>query len=93
MPANSSMLHVRIDEELKQQATAALAEIGLSASDAVRLLFHRIVADQAFPLELKVPNAETRAAMAESDEIMRSRKLRFRNADELFASLEKNGGQ
>ena len=48
----TSMLHVRMDEQLKAQATAALDAIGLSASDAVRLLFHRIVADQACPLEL-----------------------------------------
>ena len=62
------MLHVRIDDDLKQRATKALSAIGLSTSDAVRLLFHRIAADQAFPLELKVPNAETRAAMAELEE-------------------------
>ena len=61
--SGSSMVHVRIDDRLKADATAALDAIGLSTSDAVRLLFHRIVADQAFPLELKVPNAETRAAM------------------------------
>lgn len=84
----SSMLHVRIDEDVKAQATEALAAMGLSASDAVRLLFHRIVADQAFPLELKVPNAETRAAMAESRAIMKSRKARFASADELFAALD-----
>jgi DNA-damage-inducible protein J len=88
MPASTSMLHVRIDEELKAQATEALAAIGLSASDAVRLLFHRIVADQAFPLELKVPNAETRAAMAESREIMKARKARVNSAEELFAALD-----
>jgi len=93
MAAHSSMLHVRMDDEVKARATAALAAMGLSASDAVRLLFHRIAADQAFPLELKVPNAETRAAMAESQEMMRSGKLRFANADELFADLEKAGGQ
>jgi DNA-damage-inducible protein J len=87
------MLHVRLDDELKAKGTAALEAIGLSASDAVRLLFHRIVADQAFPLELKVPNAETRAAMAEGDAILRSGKLRFANADELFASLEKASGR
>lgn len=84
----SAMLHVRIDEDVKAQATEALAAMGLSASDAVRLLFHRIVADQAFPLELKVPNAETRAAMAESRAIMKSRKARFASADELFAALD-----
>ena len=87
--ATSSMLHVRMDEDLKARATAALDAIGLSTSDAVRLLFHRIVADQAFPLELKVPNAETRAAMEESRQILASGKVRFANADEMFADLEK----
>ena len=62
------MLHVRMDSEMKRKATAALAAMGLTASEAVRLLFHRIAVDQAFPLELKVPNAQTRRAMAEIDE-------------------------
>ncbi|MGN5376108.1 type II toxin-antitoxin system RelB/DinJ family antitoxin [Sphingomonas hankookensis] len=88
------MLHVRMDEQLKAQATAALDAIGLSTADAVRLLFHRIVADQAFPLELKVPNAETRAAMEESRQMMEDiragrAKPRFENADEMFAALER----
>lgn len=91
MGAHSSMLHVRIDDEVKAKATAALEAMGLSTSDAVRLLFHRIAADQAFPLELKVQNAETRAAMAEAAEIVRSRKLRIRNAAELFAVLDEPG--
>jgi DNA-damage-inducible protein J len=85
------MLHVRIDDDIKAQATAALAAMGLSASDAVRLLFHRIAADQAFPLELKVPNAETRAAMEEAEEMARRGKARFASADEMFAELEKAG--
>jgi DNA-damage-inducible protein J len=84
----TSMLHVRLDDEVKAKATEALAARGLSASDAVRLLFRRIVADQAFPLELKVPNAETRAAMEEADEIIRAAKARFADADELLASLD-----
>lgn len=49
------MLHVRVDDEIKQQATAALNAFGLSTADAVRLLFKRIIADQVFPLELKSP--------------------------------------
>lgn len=74
----TSMLHVRMDEDVKEQATAALAAVGLSASDAVRLLFNRIIADQAFVLDLKVPNAATRAAMAESKAIMVDRRARTR---------------
>ena len=89
MGTQSSMLHVRMDSELKHKATEALAAMGLSASDAVRLLFHRIAADQAFPLELKVPNARTRRAMAESEEMMKRGETRFTSADEMFAELEK----
>ena len=84
----SSMVHVRMDTELKRKATEALAAMGLTASQAVRLLFHRIAVDQAFPLELKVPNAETRAAMAEVDEMVSTRAARFASADEMFAELE-----
>lgn len=86
----TSMIHVRLEDEVKAKATEALAAMGLSTSDAVRLLFHRIIADQAFPLELKVPNAETRAAMAEADEIARSGRLRFRDADAALADLDGN---
>lgn len=85
----SSMLHVRMDDGLKAQATAALDAIGLSTADAVRLLFHRIVADQAFPLELKVPNAETRAAMAEIEQMKAEGRKPFDTAEEMFASLER----
>lgn len=84
----SSMLHVRMDDDLKRQATAALDAIGLSTADAVRMLFKRIVVEQAFPLELKVPNAETLAAMAESDAIAAAHAERFATAEELFASLD-----
>ncbi len=89
MAATSEMLHVRMDGRLKEEATATLAAIGLSASDAVRLLFHRIVADQAFPLELKVPNAETRAAMEESRQMMAEGRARFSSAEEMFAELDR----
>ena len=93
MSTQSSMLHVRMDSELKQKATETLAAMGLSASDAVRLLFHRIAADQAFPLELKVPNAQTQRAMAESEEMMKRGKARFASANEMFTELEEASGQ
>lgn len=85
------MLHVRMDNDLKRRATDALSAMGLTASEAVRLLFHRIAVDQAFPLELKVPNAETRSAMAEAEEILNAGKTRFATTDEMFADLEKTG--
>ncbi len=60
--AATTMLHVRVDDTTKTQATQALAAMGLTVSDAVRILLTRVVAEQAFPLELKVPQAQTGAA-------------------------------
>jgi len=90
MSAHTSMLHVRVDDETKAQATEALAAMGMSVSDAVRLFLRRVVVDQTFPLELKVPNAETLAAMEESRAMMATRRSRFSTADALFDDLEKN---
>ena len=87
--AQSSMLHIRVDDETKIQATAALAAMGLSMSDAVRIFLKRVVNDQAFPLELKVPNAETRAAMDEARAMMKARQARFESTDALFDELER----
>ena len=87
--AQSSMLHIRVDDETKIQATAALAAMGLSMSDAVRIFLKRVVNDQAFPLELKVPNAETRAAMEEARAMMKARQARFESPDPLFDELER----
>jgi len=91
MAEPTSMLHVRVDSKTKVEATETLAAIGLSVSEAVRLFLHRVVADQALPLELKVPNKITRAAMAEADEIVRTRGARFATAEALFDDLEKTG--
>lgn len=90
MATQTSMLHVRVDDEIKSQAIETLAAMGMSLSDAVRLFLRRVVVDQAFPLELKVPNAETRAAMEESRAMMSSRRARFTTADALFDDIEKN---
>lgn len=90
MTTRSTMLHIRVDDATKAQATQALAAMGLTVSEAVRLFLHRVVKDQAFPLELKVPNATTREAMIEADEMVRNRQMRFTSADELLAELEKD---
>ena len=70
-------LHVRVDNEIKEQASEALASMGLSVSDAVRILLKRVVKDQAFPLKLKVPNAQTRAAMEEARAMNKARADRL----------------
>ena len=88
--ATTKMIHVRVDDTVKEQATEALAAMGLSLSDAVRLFLKRVVIEQALPIELKVPNAETQAAIQESRAMGRAR---FANAQELFDDLEKANKQ
>jgi len=80
----SKMVHVRVDEKVKARAEKALLAMGLSVSDAVRVLLVRVAAEQALPFEVRVPNATTRAAMKET----RGGKLRrFKTVDDLFADL------
>ena len=83
--ATSTMIHVRVNEDLKQEATQALESMGLTVSDAVRVFLTRIAADQAFPFALQVPNAETQQAMMEARAITQAR---FNNSEELFDALE-----
>jgi DNA-damage-inducible protein J len=66
--ASDTVVRARIDGQVKKRAAKVLADMGLSVSDAIRLLLVRVAAEKALPFEIKVPNAETRAAMAELEE-------------------------
>ena len=91
MKTQTSRVHVRIDAETKRKATSALAAQGLTATDAVRSLFHRIAVDQALPLEFKVPNEQTRRAMAEINDMVKTRAARAARSDGKKADLEGAG--
>ncbi|WP_372052940.1 type II toxin-antitoxin system RelB/DinJ family antitoxin (plasmid) [Tistrella mobilis] len=52
MPARTTMLHIRVDEQLKAEATETLADLGLTVSDAVRILLTRVVRDKALTASL-----------------------------------------
>jgi len=59
----NTVVRARIDERVKEEAAAVLATIGLTVSDAFRLMIMRIAKDKALPFEPLVPNAETIEAM------------------------------
>ena len=88
--ATTAMVHVRVDETVKAQATETLAAMGLTVSDAVRVFLMRVVAEKQLPFALRVPNAETHAAMTEADEIVRTRGARFESALELFDEIHRS---
>ena len=83
MPADS-IIRARIDAATKERATAALNAMGLSVSDAIRLLMRRIADEQRLPFSVTVPNRVTRAAMAELEA---GQGGRFDGIDDLMADL------
>jgi DNA-damage-inducible protein J len=83
--AENAVIRARIDEATKIEAASVLAAMGLTLSDAFRLMVKRIAADKALPFEPLVPNAETIEAMkaARRGELVPAGK----SAKELLASL------
>lgn len=88
MVATTTMVHVRVDEKIKAQATETLNSMGLTVSDAIRVFLTRVVADKELPFALKAPNDTSRAAIAEADQIVESRRARFATADALLNDLQ-----
>lgn len=77
-------VRARIDAATKREATAALNRMGLSVSDAIRLLLRRVADEQELPFDVRVPNAETRTAIAELDA---GRGKRFDSVEDLMKDL------
>jgi len=80
----TTMVHIRVDQKTKQKAAKTLAAMGLSVSDAVRMLLVRVAAEKALPFEAKVPNATTVKAMRAAD---RGKGKRLNSAEALFQDL------
>lgn len=84
MSTADTYVRARIDKATKQQASETLDAMGLTVSDAIRLLMLRIVDEQRLPFEIKVPNKETRAAIAELEA---GKGKSFDSIDVLMADL------
>jgi DNA-damage-inducible protein J len=80
----TTMVHVRVDEKTKKKAAKTLAGMGISLSDAVRMLLVRVAAEKALPFEVRVPNPITVKSMRAAD---RGRGKRHRSANALFKEL------
>jgi len=80
----TTMVHVRIDQKTKRQAAKTLAAMGMSVSDAVRMMLLRVAVEKALPFEVRVPNATTVKAMRAAG---RGIGKRSKSADDLFKDL------
>jgi len=83
MPANA-VVRARIDAKVKVRAAAVLQSMGLTVSDAFRLLLVKVAEEKKLPFDIHSPNAETIAAMQEAD---RGEGKRFESAAELMKEL------
>ena len=82
--AAAEVVRARIDASLKREATDVLGAMGLSVSDAIRMLLVRVVADRSLPFEVRSPNRETEAAL---DAAVRGEVARFSTVADLMADL------
>ena len=84
MVANA-LVQTRIDGAIKDEAASVLKEMGLTVSDAVRMMLVCVARDKELPFDVRTPNATTVAAIEEG---RRGGLRKFASADELFADLD-----
>ncbi len=84
MTTSETYVRARIDVETKARASAALDAMGLSVSDAIRLLMLRIADERRLPFEVKAPSQSSRRALAE---IEAGEVKSFATLDDLMADL------
>jgi DNA-damage-inducible protein J len=85
--AENTVVRARIDERIKNEAAAVLGAMGLTVSDAFRLMMVRIAKEKALPFEPLVPNAETIEAMKAA---RRGELVTAGSPDELVTSLNED---
>ncbi len=83
--SKTAMIRARMEPDLKDEAEAVLAQVGLSPTEAIRLFYRQVTLRQGLPFEVRVPNAATRQAMKD---VRSGKKLkRFKSAAELLRSI------
>jgi DNA-damage-inducible protein J len=82
--AANALVQTRIDRAVKDEAAIVLAAMGLTVSDAVRLLLTKVAREHALPFDPLIPNAETIEAMKEA---RRGNLSSFATVEELMADL------
>ncbi|WP_430398104.1 type II toxin-antitoxin system RelB/DinJ family antitoxin [Ferrovibrio sp.] len=80
--SKTAMIRARMEPDLKDEAEAVLAQVGLSPTEAIRLFYRQVTLRQGLPFEVRVPNAATRQAIKQA---RGAKKLkRFKSAADLI---------
>jgi len=80
----TTVVHVRIDEQIEKQAAEMLATLGLSVPDAVRIMLERVASEKALPFDVREPNAETAVAL---EACRRGEVVSFNSIEDLMNDL------
>jgi DNA-damage-inducible protein J len=83
--AATEVVRARVDADLKRDATIVLSGMGLSVSDAIRMMLVRIAAERVLPFEVRVPNGTTQEALAAAEQ---GESKRFDSVAALMTDLE-----
>jgi DNA-damage-inducible protein J len=90
--SKTDRIEARIEPELKQAAEAVFSKLGVSPSDAIRIFYKQVELHQGFPFEVRIPNAETMAAIEEVE--TRSERLkRYDSVEEMFEDWDTDEGE
>ena len=84
----SDFIRVRVEPELKRQTESVLASLGISISDAVTVFCRQVVLQRGLPFVVRIPNAETQAALAED----LSRAESYADEEELLHAIRAEKG-
>ncbi len=82
--SKDATVRARMEPEIKAEAEKILSKLGISATQAINMLYKQIILNKGIPFELKVPNATTIAAMNEDRSSLKS----FHSVEELFDDLD-----
>ena len=82
---SNAVVRARIDSDTKERAAEALRAMGLSVSDAIRLLLVRVADEKRLPFSVQIPNSATIEAM---EELEKGKGRRFDSAAELFQEVD-----
>lgn len=84
--AKTETIRARVDAKLKADAEAVLDELGLNASEAIRLFYRQVALRKGLPFDVAIPNATTRKALRDADQ--GKNLVRYGSVDEMFRDLE-----
>src|SRR3954454_14530221 len=89
--AQTGMIRARVTATVKAEAENILDQIGLSASDAIRMFYRQIIMCNGLPFPARIPNATTRKALREAE--AGKNLTRYADADDMFRKLGVKSGQ